>query len=179
MQYDSIILELMNRIKTLEARCDEMENQIGMMKPDTSKAFIPEIKNKTSYISANEDNKRQKMTQEMIHACYEYGVILYQQNNADFGQEVDKLTFKTGMNRNSAIMYVYAVKSMLQGKIYKRAISQIATEQFFQNIFKDFGKEGLQKAVRATKAHIVYRRQCGLDADGLDNLCDHYEELIK
>lgn len=64
----------------------------------------------------------------------------------------------TGVNRNSAVMYVYAVKNMLNGQVYKRAISQTAKELFFQYILSEFGKEALKNAISSTRSHIAYRR---------------------
>ena len=173
MQYENIILEMISRIKQLEARCDQMEDQILQFESACAENMV-EINESTT----QRMNKRQKMTLEMMEACYHCGVVLSQTESPDFGNEIDKLTVTVGMNRNSAIMYVYAVKSMLDGVVYKRAISKTATELFFQYILKDFGKERLKKAISATRSHIVYRRELGHVVDGLDDICNQYEQHL-
>lgn len=168
MQYDSIILELMNRIKVLESRCDEMSQQIAALSAQQADAA-------EGLFAEPDSAPRQSMTPERIRACYECAVALSQHDHLDFGTEIDKLLAGTHMNRNSAIMYVYAVKNMLNGEVYKRAISHSATRLFFQYIAEDFGEEKLKDAIRATRAHIEYRQQCGQVVNGLIDLCDQYE----
>jgi len=165
MNYESIILELMTRIKLLETRCERIEEQM---------ANIVSLEGEEES-SAVENIQRQKITKEQIRSCYECGAELFKYDHLDTALEIDKLVAKTSMNRNSAIMYVYAVKNMLSGKIYKRAINQTATELYFQYIMEDFGAETLKKAVNATRLHFEYLRQLGYTLNGLVELCDKYD----
>lgn len=169
MNYESIILELLSRIKNLENRCDAMESKIEELKAQRE----DELNGQSPY-SPN-TNQRQKMTKEMIDTCYECGKAVFSENAIEFNQEIDKLSRETGVNRNSAIMYVYAVKNMLNGEIYKRAISIQATEKYLTYILKDFGKNGLRKAVQAVKAHIEYRKNFGHTVDGLERIYNEYK----
>lgn len=179
MQYDSIILEIISRIKQLETRCDKIEDHISQLELscyEIHQAILNQNTEVSEEMTVQNGGQKQKMTREMIDACYHCGVALFQQEGIDLGKEIDRLTINTGVNRNSAIMYVYAVKNMLSGQVYKRAISQTATELFFQYILRDFGKEMLKKAVSATRSHITYRRECGHIVDGLEALCNQYEK---
>ena len=55
------------------------------------------------------------------------------------------------MNRGSAAVYLYVIGCMLSGAVYKRAISQTATEVYFQHILRDFGPDRLAKALTAAQ----------------------------
>ena len=167
MNYESIILELMNRIKVLENRCDEMEEQmsnLGIEPVDIGEEFM-----------MRRNTVRQKMTKEQIRNCYEHGVALYKYDYLDLSSEISKLLSETPMNPNSAIMYVSAVINMLNGEVYKRAINQTATELYFQYIQADFGVEKLKNAIHSTKLHIKYREQFGPTLTGLVELCNKYD----
>ena len=117
--------------------------------------------------------KKQKMTEEMIMSCYKYGKILNKEGNMT--EVVEKVVKETGMNQNSAIMYLYVVSSMLDGIIYKRAISAKATEKYFDMILAEYGIGGLEKAIRATREHVSYRRTCGHMVDSIERICDEYQ----
>lgn len=177
MQYDAIILELMSRIKALEQTCETLNTRVQSIES----SFLPneiEIDAADIDVPDEEIDSRQKMTQEMIGACYACAVRLHKNKQLDFQQEISALSRRTGMKKTSATMYVYAVKNMLSGTVYKRAINQTATETYFQNILKDFGPAGLTAAIRATRAHIAYRHQFGHTVDGLIQLCNRYDQPL-
>ena len=84
----------------------------------------------------------------------------------------------TGMNRNSAVMYLYAVQGMLDGTIYKRAISAKAMRKYYDTIWNESGSVGLKRAIQATRLHIQYRRECGHTVDSIEEICKQYESKI-
>jgi len=129
---------------------------------------IPSAKNEKT------KSKKQKMTEEMMKSCYKYGKILNTEGNLT--EVVEKVVKETGMNQNSAIMYLYAVSNMLDGIIYKRAISTKATEKYFDMILAEYGISGLEKAIRATREHVDYRRACGHMVDSIERICDNYQK---
>ena len=88
----------------------------------------------------------------------------------------DEVVQKTEMNRNSALMYLYAVSGMLDGTVYKRAINAKATRKYFDYILQEYGQSGLDKVLDATRQHIKYRKECGLTPDAIETLCDEYEQ---
>ena len=126
--------------------------------------------------SVKQETKSQKMTEEMMFSCYKYGKELYV--NGNLTEAVEKVVSETGMNRNSAIIYLYVVSNMLDGTIYKRAISTKATEKYFIMISDEYGSDGLSKAIRATREHVKYRRACGHMVDSIERLCDKYTEKL-
>ncbi len=169
MQYEVIILELLARIKKLENDVEELKNSIASASSNGSQEDVSEssVENRTSYI---------RMTEEMIMICYKYGKELNIGGNPI--EIADKIVEETGMNKNSAIMYIYAVSGMLDGTIYKRAISSTAIKKYFDIIFDEYGKVGLKKAIKATRAHIVYRQECGHIVDSLEKICENYETRL-
>ena len=75
-------------------------------------------------------------------------------------------------------MYLYAVQGMLEGTIYKRAISAKAMKKYYDTIFDEYGSNGLRKAIQATRLHIAYRRDCGHTVDSIEEICDAYENRL-
>ena len=174
MQYDTIILELLSRIKKLEedvemlkkthitcdSNCSEKNEDMEMpimSKQDSSVVY-------------------KKMTDEMIEMCYLCGKKVSMGDSAP--ELADDIVNATGMNRNSALMYLYAVSGMLNGEIYKRAISSKAMKYFFDRISNEYGSKGLRKAIQATKLHLDYRRDCGHTVDSSEEICNSYERKI-
>ena len=175
MQYDTIILELLSRIKKLEEDVEELKQTAS------STNFIPsfdgeETSDEVEWQLNSRRGTYKKMTNEMIDICYEYGKKLVSGSNAmELAEEIAELT---GMNRNSAIMYLYAVQGMLEGTIYKRAINNNAIKRYYDIILSEYGVEGLKKAIRATRLYIDYRRECGISSDSIEEICDRYESSL-
>ena len=108
--------------------------------------------------------------------CYKCGKQL--NNGANSSELADMIAEETGMNRNSALMYIYAVSSLLSGTVFKRAISSKALRKYYDLIFNEYGSAGLKKAIQATRLHIEYRKDCGLTADAIEELCDEYQRRL-
>lgn len=118
----------------------------------------------------------QKTSDEMIAVCYACGKRLHSGEN--LSNLVRDVEAKTGMNRNSSIMYLYAVAAMLDGTAYKRAISTRAARFYFDQILAEFGSRGLALALQATRLHIEYRKSCGHTVDSMEKLYRQYEQKL-
>ncbi len=114
MQYEVIILELLSRIKKLDADVEELKNLLPS-NGSASELVSIESEGRPSYT---------KMTDEMIMICYQSGKKMRDGENPN--ELAEMIAEETGMNKNSAVMYLYAVDGMLNGTIYKRAISSKA-----------------------------------------------------
>lgn len=173
MQYETIILELLSRIKKLEEEVGELKQVL------LTRSLVQVTDNTANNI---EDERTDatvsytKMTDEMIDICYKCGKKLASGENAQ--ELADDIAESTGMNRNSAIMYLYAVQGMLDGTIYKRAISAKAMRRYYDTIWNESGSAGLKKAIKATRLHIDYRRECGHMVDSIEEICNHYENRL-
>ena len=174
MQYETIILELLSRIKKLEEDVEMLkkshntcENNCAEKNEDMETPIMSKQDSSVVY---------KKMTNEMIEMCYLCGKKVSEGDSAP--DLADDIVDATGMNRNSALMYLYAVSGMLNGEIYKRAISSKALKYFFDRISNEYGSKGLRKAIQATKLHIDYRRDCGHTVDSIEEICSSYERRI-
>lgn len=173
MQYETIILELLSRIKTLEEDVASIKQQLSEAAPSEN-ASSAESESQTD--RAVPPARHQKMSDDMIMICYQCGKKLHEDGNlADL---VDYIEHETHMNRNSAIMYLYAVSAMLSGTIYKRAINTRATKMFFDQIFGEYGSQGLKRALKATSLHIEYRKGCGHTVDSIEALYRQYKQRL-
>lgn len=174
MQYETIILELMTRIKKLEEEVSELKKAIHFS-PSSNFTDLS-IVNDVYEENVDSSGTYKKMTEEMIDICYKCGKKLV---DGESVQELaDDIADSTGMNRNSAIMYLYAVQGMLEGTIYKRAISAKAMKHYYDTIWNDSGSVGLRKAIQATRLHINYRRECGHMVDSIEEICNQYESRL-
>ena len=166
IQYETIILELMSRIQKLEEEVTLLKQRLDEGADTKADDSVMQESN-TAY---------KKMTDEMIELCYKYGKKVHQGENI---QEIaDDIVYETGMNRNSAIMYLQVVDSMLSGTIYKRAINSKALQKYYENIWNEYGTAGLKKATTATKYHIEYRRELGHPVDSIEEICNKWERRL-
>ena len=173
MQYEAIILELLSRIKRLEDEVAELKQSITI--PDRSSAVSQENDEPKGELNVSLTS-RQKTTDEMIEICYKCGKKLCSGENIH--ALANSIVEETGMNRNSAIMYLHAVQGMLKGTTYSRAISSRATKIFLTNIFNEYGSDGLNKAINAVKQHIIFRQACGLPSESVEEICNTFESKL-
>lgn len=174
MQYEIIILELLSRIKKLEDEVGELKQAISSLA--TTNAAIDDTGNGVYDENSDSSVAYKKMTDEMIDICYKCGKKLVAGENVQ--ELADDIAYATGMNRNSAVMYLYAVQGMLEGTIYKRAISAKAMKRYYDTIWNESGSQGLKKAIHATRLHIDYRRECGHTVDSIEEICNQYESRL-
>ena len=134
MQYESILLELMSRIKTLEKEQIVLQEKVDALMNPSCKDFSFQESEVSENVHPGPKSYL-KMTEEMMEMCYMAGKKLYSDEKLNIGILADEISTKTGMNRSSAVMYIYVVDCMLKGNVYKRAISTKATEKYFKEIY--------------------------------------------
>lgn len=175
MQYETIILELMTRIKKLEEDVAVLKQTIGRFDRQCEQEAVFDETGEASEARRGQGAYK-KMTDEMMMLCYQCGKQF--NDGANPSELADMVVEKTGMNRNSAIMYIYAVSSLLSGTVFKRAISGKALRKYYDLILKEYGSAALKKAIKATRLHIEYRKDCGITADAIEELCDEYQSRL-
>lgn len=170
MQYETIILELMTRIKKLEEDVATLKARV-----ESNAAFVESQTEAEAMGEGTETALRyQKITEAMMKICYQLAKRM--QGGEKPQLLANEISRKTGMNVNTALMYLHAVCGMLNGEKYKRAISAKSTKVYFDWIWDEYGKTGLKKAICATKLHIRYRKEdCGQTVTALEKLCREYE----
>ena len=183
MQYDAIILELMSRIKTLEGEVSLLKSAVSALESREEgqpHGFSDRSEQKNSFASDSRQSSVSytKTTDQMIDACYKRGIAAYEQPDANIWSMADQVADETGMNRSSAFMYICAVKSMLSGTVFKRAVSTRALRRYFQSIYDDYGTDGLRRAVASVRRNISYRESFHLPSDSISQVCDEYEAKL-
>lgn len=115
-------------------------------------------------------NKQGKITNQMIHASYEYGKKVIN-NELSMEEAVNYLNTEFSMNKSSAKMYIESLISMINGVVYTRKTSLYATEYFLNCIKRDFGHEAYNLAISSVRKHIEWNRRFNPnDLKSLENL---------
>lgn len=173
MQYESIILELMTRIKNLEIELAATKETVNKLEQAVlsvhEDSFDDHSTRTTSY---------GKTTDAMLNICYAYGKHAYFSTDANIGELADSASAESGMNRNSAFMYIYAVKSMLEGVVFKRTINKKALRLYLNSIHQEFGKSGLSKALAATRAYVQYLQEKNIPHESAQQICEEFAGLL-
>ena len=174
MQYENVLIELLSRIKELEVSNEILKEKVAAFETYISENVICNADENSDNVNSSNASYA-KTTDEMIDLCYDYGKRIYQFSDIDISTAISEVSQKTNMNKGSASIYIYAVKSMLEGIVYKRGIKNKATEKYICNIKSDYGVVGLKNALSAIRKHIEYRQGCGQNADSIIRICEKYE----
>ena len=171
MQYEQVILEMLSRIQTLENQVRELQQQKQQSTVENQSQNMP-------LPLSGPHRTNVKVTDEMLEECYQMGKLFFEGKEDDVQYMAEQVNKKTSMNRNNAIMTIFAVIALLSGELYKRGISAKATKKYFANIMRDYGEGALQRAIAAMRMHISYRRSLHHNVDLLETVCDEFQALI-
>lgn len=164
MQYETIILEMMSRIQKLEDEVERLKNDIKSNDFDRS-----EIQPKRNV----------KVTPEMTRLCYEKAKQVYNNPYLDTNDLAEYISEKTGMNFNTAKMNIYSMVQMLKGEEYNRLLSADSLDLCLDMIYKEFGRQGLEKALTATRLHIDYLKTKNMATSKLISVYNKYWKMLK
>lgn len=118
-----------------------------------------------------------KITNEMVEKSYDVGKDFYE-NIKTLSQAVEILT-KIGMNRNSAIDYIYNYSNLIKGKLFTRTTNIYGTEYYLKKIFEDKGQEGLQNSLLSLSQHIdYYEEKSGSSVNKRKDIYNYYLKLL-
>lgn len=95
------------------------------------------------------------ITIEDIAAAYNIAKEVYAEN-LKHSDGVNTLAINQGMNRNSASDYINNLGLMLDGLVYKRTNSAIATEYYLKKIAQDYSVAQFENALKSVALHISY-----------------------
>lgn len=174
MQYEKVILEMLSRIQALEEQVKELKAAQERKEPEFSAGLV----RRECLTPPMPRRSNMRVTDEMLEACYQAGKKAISSDYADVVALAEQVHLQTNMNQNNAQMTIFAVMALLNGELYKRGISGKATEKYFKNILRDYGKGGLQRAIAAMRVHIDYRRSLHHNVDLLELICDQYQKQI-
>ncbi len=108
------------------------------------------------------ENKKGKITIEMIESSYVLGKLVYE----------GKLTQKEALKEievrhnnmfklSTASFYINNFRHLVNGERYTRTMSIMGAEYYLQNIKKDFSEEVFQNAINSMQMHIEYYNSLG------------------
>lgn len=164
MQYETIILEMMSRIQKLEDEVGELKKSL---KANSVEQF--EIQPKRNV----------KVTPEMTRLCYEKAKQAYNNPYLDTNDLAEDVSEKTGMNFNTAKMNIYSIVQMLKGEEYNRLLSADSLDLCLNMIYEEFGRQGLEKALTATRLHIEYLKTKDMATSKLISVYNKYWRMLK
>lgn len=93
------------------------------------------------------------MTEEMRKACYAYAKEIYP-NRKEISKKAKEISEKTQMNLGSAKDYINDFFYMRKGEPIHRCMAEDDARYYFENIYKDFGKEALKMATDSVNKYI-------------------------
>lgn len=164
MQYETIILEMMSRIQKLEEEVEQLKSTISSNCFEQSESNI---------------KKNVKVTPEMTRLCYEKAKAAYDNQYLDTNILAEEVSNQTGMNYNTAKMNIGSIILMLKGEEYNRLLSADSLGLCLDMIYRDFGMQGLKKALNATKLHIEYLNTKGMATSKLISVFNKYKDIAK
>ena len=119
-----------------------------------------------------------RITLDIIKKIYRLGKDVFEQR-ADIYDVHNTLVEDVGMNRASAMMYLYALLGMMEGEGYKRAINGTATEYFLEMIHADYGPQALKAALSSLDDHIENHESYGWGKlRNIRNIHDKFSKLV-
>ncbi|MPM50774.1 hypothetical protein SDC9_97517 [bioreactor metagenome] len=118
-----------------------------------------------------------RITNEMIEKAYGVAKLFYQ-NEISLTQ-AKKILVEDGMNSNSATDYIYNYSNLIQGKLFTRTTNTYGTDFYFQKIYEESGKAGLQNALISLSQHIdYYEEKSGASVKQRRKIYDKYLKLL-
>ena len=131
--------------------------EMGLVKPPFKEGELSsdEPQSPLHQFDAPNGNFQKRITEEQARACYEQ--FLHVHYGEKTIEEAIEKPVRLGMNVNSAKRYIAAtLKGLLSGTTYKSSVNLRDQALFLSLIERDFGQEGLIRALRAYKGHIDY-----------------------
>jgi 5-methylcytosine-specific restriction protein A len=116
------------------------------------------------------------ISNKQIEYAYEIAKKVYNKD-IDMQGGISKL-HNIGMNETTANIHIKVYFSLIEGKVFKRAINKNATDYYLRNIFKEKGEPGLQKALIALENHLNYYEARVAKVIGKWNIYNKYKELL-
>jgi multimeric flavodoxin WrbA len=120
-----------------------------------------------------------KITDNMIATAYKYAKLLYE-DHIGWIDAKERIGKESGMNEGSALDYLYIFQNMMNGNVFKRAMSIESHRFFLDNIRKDYGEPHFQNALQAVEEHAKYYASLGRGhLLGVENLINEYKQYTK
>ena len=86
-----------------------------------------------------------KITNEIVAKAYNVAKDFY--NNKITLVQAQDVLVQDGMNKSSAIGYIYNYSNLIQGKLFTRTTNSYGTDYYLKKIYEESGQVGLQNAL--------------------------------
>lgn len=115
-----------------------------------------------------------RISKELVPLAYEVSKKVYEgELKLKDGQK--KIVGKNRMNPNSAADYINNFRCMIEGRRFTRTNNAFSMEYFFDNIYRDYGSDGLTNALTALRLHIEYYEAIqNVNMKSMRNIYDKY-----
>ncbi|MFB6344093.1 HNH endonuclease [Saccharicrinis sp. FJH62] len=119
-----------------------------------------------------------KITNQMIEKSFKIGKDFFEKK-ISLKEGVILLTH-IGMNKNSAVDYIYNYSNLIQGKLFTRTTNAFGTEYYLKKIYEENGQIGLQNALLSLSQHIdYYEEKSGSNVKSRKEIYFKYFNLIE
>lgn len=95
-----------------------------------------------------------KLNLAEIELIYDYAERFYK-NEIKLSNAVSELE-KKGINKNSAVDYLYNYSHLVNGRVFTRTMNVISTRYFLDKIHEKYGLIGIKNALYSLSLHIDY-----------------------
>ena len=137
--------------RMLEAYRKDGEVMITEESVDSRLAYIDQHGKPTKSTTFEMMNRCAVMTPDKTDACYNAAIDV-SSGGADVDEMARQISQDTGMNENSARMYIKAVLAMLGGEPFTKDINTYSVNRYLDRIYEDFGAEAMPTARHAIAA---------------------------
>lgn len=96
-----------------------------------------------------------QISNDDIEKVYELAKGTYNET-VERKEALNMLSYKYGMNRNSAADYIRAYYCFIEGKCFHRTINKNGIDYYLKKICEENGIKGLEKALKSLDQHIKY-----------------------
>jgi hypothetical protein len=117
-----------------------------------------------------------KYTASHYQAAFREADIAFKTGNSQ--HSIDRLSEDHGIERGTAQAFVSCYARMMRGMVYKRGLSELATETFLKGIKAKHGHEAFMRGIDAARLHLAYRESLGHHLPGLQITVDRLAEPI-
>ena len=116
-----------------------------------------------------------KITNEIVEKAYKVAKDFY--DNRITLKEAQDTLVQDGMNKNSAMDYIYNYSNLIQGKLFTRTTNAYGTDYYLSRIYEESGQLGLQNALISLSQHIEYYEE--KSGASVNKRREIYEKFLK
>ncbi len=123
------------------------------------------------------EKKKRPITDEQYRRGYELGRDVFEGDTTK--EEAIAELVDMGTNETSGSYMLQITRGMLSGEVFKLSLKDEAHGWYLGWILRDFGPDGLERALAATRLHLAYDLGNGAKRIRLREIVASYERILK